>query len=131
MAGSIPDTARAYKLDTDRVVSLVGMEIPADTQRASLEALGFVMDGDMAQVPSWRPDVQGEADLVEEVARIASLTKLEGKPMKRLPGVPKPVLTPSQTREIAARRTMAALGYNDVCDLQLHRPEGGCAFQRR
>ena len=113
VAGEIPDVSRAYKLDTDRVVSLVGMEIPAETQRASLEALGFCMEGDMAHVPSWRPDVLGEADLVEEVARIASLTKLKGIPMKRLPGVPKPVLTPMQTREIAARRTMAALGYNE------------------
>ena len=38
----------------------------------------------MAHVPPWRPDVQGEADLVEEVARIASLTKLEGKPLPRV-----------------------------------------------
>jgi phenylalanyl-tRNA synthetase beta chain len=113
IAGEIPDVSRAYKLDTDRVVSLVGMEIPAETQRGSLEALGFRMEGDMAHVPSWRPDVLGEADLVEEVARIASLTKLKGIPMKRPAGVPKPVLTPTQTREIAARRTMAALGYNE------------------
>lgn len=113
IAGEIPDLSRAYKLDTDRVVSLVGMEIPAETQRGSLEALGFRMEGDMAHVPSWRPDVLGEADLVEEVARIASLTKLKGIPMKRPAGVPKPVLTPMQNREIAARRTMAALGYNE------------------
>ncbi|MEL6511323.1 MAG: phenylalanine--tRNA ligase subunit beta [Pseudomonadota bacterium] len=114
VAGAIPDHSRAYKLDTARVESLVGMALPADEQRASLEALGFVMDGDMAQVPSWRPDVQGEADLVEEVARIASLTKLEGKPLKRAhAGVPKPILTPMQRREQAARRTAAALGYNE------------------
>ena len=113
-AGEVPDTSRAYKLDTDRVVSLVGMEIPADTQRKTLEDLGFVMDGDMAQVPSWRPDVQGSADLVEEVARVASLTKLVGKPLARVTtGVPKPVLTPMQKREGIARRTVAALGYNE------------------
>ena len=94
--------------------SLVGMEIPAETQRASLEALGFVMDGDMAQVPSWRPDVMGEADLVEEVARIASLTKLQGRPLTRVDaGVPKPILTRAQKREQIARRTIAALGYNE------------------
>ncbi|MEL6597281.1 MAG: phenylalanine--tRNA ligase subunit beta [Pseudomonadota bacterium] len=114
IAGEVPDHSRAYKLDTDRVESLVGMSLPADTQRASLEALGFVLEGDMAHVPSWRPDVQGEADLVEEVARIASLTKLEGKPLKRAhAGVPKPILTPMQRREQAARRTAAALGYNE------------------
>ncbi|PTX57479.1 phenylalanyl-tRNA synthetase beta subunit [Litoreibacter ponti] len=114
VAGEIPDHSRAYKLDTDRVQSLVGMEIPPDTQRASLEALGFTLDGDMANVPSWRPDVQGEADLVEEVARIASLTKLEGRPLPRVTsGVPKPILTPMQKREQIARRTIAALGYNE------------------
>ena len=114
VAGEMPDHSRAYKLDTDRVQSLVGMEIPDATQRETLKKLGFVMDGDMASVPSWRPDVQGEADLVEEVARIASLTKLEGRPMTRVrPGIPKPVLTPMQRREQIARRTIAALGYNE------------------
>lgn len=114
VAGSIPDTSRAYRLDTDRVQSLVGMSIPAETQRATLTALGFTLDGDMAQVPSWRPDVQGEADLVEEVARIASLTKLEGKPLPRLSeGVPRPVLSPAQRRLTVGRRTAAALGYHE------------------
>ena len=114
VAGEVPDTSRAYKLDTARCSSLVGMDIPAETQHATLTALGFTMDGDMAHVPSWRPDVQGTADLVEEVARIASLTKLEGKPLPRIDaGVPKPVLTTSQARQQAARRTAAALGYHE------------------
>ncbi|TCL00549.1 phenylalanyl-tRNA synthetase beta subunit [Shimia isoporae] len=113
-AGTVPDVSRAYKLDTDRVQSLVGMEIPAETQRETLTALGFVIDGDMAQVPSWRPDVRGEADLVEEVARVASLTKLEGKPMPRSSaGVPAQILSPMQKREQIARRTTASLGYNE------------------
>jgi len=113
-AGAIPDTARAYRLDTDRCSSLVGMDIPAETQRATLTALGFVMDGDMAHVPSWRPDVQGPADLVEEVARIASLSNLKPVPMPRMrAGVPAPVLTPMQNRLRMARRTTAALGYNE------------------
>lgn len=114
VAGAVPDVFRAYRLDTDRVQSLVGMEIAPETQRATLQALGFVLDGDMAQAPSWRPDVLGEADLVEEVARIASLTKLVGKPLARATtGVPTAILTPMQKRETIARRTMAALGYNE------------------
>ncbi|MFD1342339.1 phenylalanine--tRNA ligase subunit beta [Litorisediminicola beolgyonensis] len=114
VAGAIPEETRAFRLDTDRVQSLVGMDIPAETQRATLESLGFVLDGDIAQVPSWRSDVMGEADLVEEVARIASLTRLEGRPLKRLdPGVPRPILSPLQRRERAGRRTAAALGYNE------------------
>ncbi|QQA42519.1 phenylalanine--tRNA ligase subunit beta [Pelagovum pacificum] len=114
VAGEVPDTTRGYRLDTARVESLVGMEIPAEQQRASLEALGFRMEGDMAYAPTWRPDVLGEADLVEEVARIASLTRLKGKPLPRTePGVPKPILTTSQKRQQIVRRTVAALGYNE------------------
>ena len=113
-AGEVPDHARAYRLDTNRVVSLVGMEIEDTVQRQTLEALGFRMEGDLAHVPSWRPDIQGEADLIEEIARIASLTRLVGQPMARpQAGVPLPVLTPLQRRESAARRVAASLGYNE------------------
>ena len=114
MDGAVPVSDRAYRFNPKKVVSLVGMDIAEGEQRATLEALGFTLKGDMAHPPSWRPDILGEADLVEEVARVASLTKLEGKPMRRAkPGVPKPVLTPMQMREKAARRTLAALGYNE------------------
>ncbi|MGR3471558.1 MAG: phenylalanine--tRNA ligase subunit beta [Paracoccus sp. (in: a-proteobacteria)] len=113
-AGALPDTARAYRLDPQRTSRLVGMEIPEPEQRATLEALGFRLDGDMAHVPSWRPDILGEADLVEEIARVASLTRLQGKPLPRpQAGVPLPVLTPLQVREKTARRMAAALGYNE------------------
>ena len=113
VAGAVPDTERAYPFDPARVVSLVGMEIPEAEQRGALEALGFRVEGGQAHPPSWRPDVQGAADIVEEVARIASLTKLEGVPMRRAPGVPRPVLTPPQRRERMARRMAAALGYDE------------------
>src|SRR6056297_1518935 len=113
-AGKVPDVSRAYKLDPARVQSLVGMDIPESEQRQTLTALGFKLEGNTAHVPSWRPDIQGEADLVEEVARITSLTKLEGRPMARVhAGVPKPILSPMQKREQVARRSMAALGYNE------------------
>jgi len=114
VAGKVPDTSRAYKLDAARVRSLVGMDIPESEQRQTLTSLGFRLEGNMAHVPSWRPDVQGEADLVEEVARIASLTKLKGVPLPRLTaGVPRPILSAMQKREAIARRTCAALGYNE------------------
>nr|WP_321249424.1 phenylalanine--tRNA ligase subunit beta [uncultured Ruegeria sp.] len=113
-AGKAPNHARAYKLDAARVRSLVGMDIPESEQRQTLTRLGFRLEGEMAHVPSWRPDVMGEADLVEEVARIASLTKLQGKPLPRVTdGIPKPVMTPAQRRQSMARRTCAALGYNE------------------
>ncbi len=112
--GAAIDTRRSYRLNPARVVSLVGMEIAESEQRQTLTALGFKMTGNDATPPSWRPDIQGEADLIEEVARIASLVRLQGAPMRRaVPGVPKPILTPLQQREKAARRTLAALGYNE------------------
>ena len=112
--GAVPDTTRTYRFDAARVGKLVGMDIPEAEQRATLEALGFTLKGDRATPPSWRPDVLGEADLVEEVARVASLSKLEGKPMARVSaGVPAPILTPMQRRERLARRTLAALGYHE------------------
>jgi phenylalanyl-tRNA synthetase beta chain len=112
--GAPIDPTRAYQLNPARVISLVGMEIDEATQRATLEALGFRLNGNAVTPPTWRPDILGDADLVEEVARIASLTKLKGAPMARsLPGVPKPILTPLQVRERTTRRTLAALGYNE------------------
>jgi phenylalanyl-tRNA synthetase beta chain len=112
--GAPIDPTRTYQLNPARVVSLVGMDIPEATQRATLTALGFTLNGNAVTPPTWRPDILGDADLVEEVARIASLTKLQGAPMARsLPGVPKPILTPLQVRERTARRTIAALGYNE------------------
>jgi phenylalanyl-tRNA synthetase beta chain len=114
VAGAVPDVSRSYKLDTDRVKSLVGMDISAEDQVKHLTDLGFVIEGAQAHVPSWRPDVLGSADLVEEVARVASLTKLVGVPLPRLSdGIPKAILTPMQRRETMARRTIASLGYNE------------------
>ena len=112
--GAPLDASRAYQLDPARLISLVGMDIPEAVQRKTLEDLGFTLHGDMATPPTWRPDVLGEADLVEEVARIASLTKLQGRPLPRVnTGVPRPILTPLQVKERRARRTMAGLGYNE------------------
>jgi len=112
--GSAPDTSRAYRLDPARTARLVGLTISEADQRATLVALGFDLSGDMATPPSWRPDILGEADLIEEIARVASLSKLQGTPLpRREAGVPKPILTALQTRERTARRMLAALGYNE------------------
>ena len=108
VAGEVPDTARSYRLDPLRVVSLVGMEIAEAEQIRILTDLGFEVNDLNVSVPSWRPDVLGEADLIEEIARVASLTKLVGKPLARPGvGVMKPVLTPAQKRLMVLRRALA------------------------
>ncbi len=116
--GEVPSTKRFYNLDTARVTSLVGMEIAPERQIDILERLGFGVakehEGIEVWVPSWRPDVLGEADLVEEIARVTSLTKLEGRPLpKTNTGVTGRILTPNQRRASTARRALAQAGFNE------------------
>ncbi|MCY4303798.1 MAG: phenylalanine--tRNA ligase subunit beta [Aestuariivita sp.] len=114
IAGAVPEYARSFKFDAERVKSIVGMDISESKQRQILTSLGFELDENMAYVPSWRPDIQGEVDLVEEIARIESLTKLKATPLKRIfEGIPKPVIRPHQRNEVIVRRACASLGYNE------------------
>ena len=80
-----------------------------------LQELGFLVagQGEIAKVlpPSWRPDIEGKADLVEEVIRIAGLDRIAPEPLPRLdPGVAKPILTTLQKRTRIAKREFAARG---------------------
>jgi len=117
LAGRAPDADRSYRLRTSRVGTLVGLHVTQEEQTRILVSLGFAVDaqGDELVVspPSWRPDVHGEADLVEEIARIAGLSGLAARPMTRAPGVARPTQTPMQRREGQARRRIAAAGYNE------------------
>ncbi len=118
VAGAVPAWARSYRLDTGRVSRLVGLEIPRDEQVRILTALGFSATGTgetlEVWVPSWRPDIRGEADLVEEIARVNSLTALPAQPLPRaIVGVSPRTQTPLQARETRARRRLAGLGLNE------------------
>jgi len=96
----------------------VGRLTGADVDRAEstsiLENLGFAVDasGETADVtvPSWRPDIEGKADLVEEIMRIHGVGRIAPVPLARLDGVPDRILTPSQVRTRDARRALAARG---------------------
>ncbi len=114
VAGAVPETKRTYPLRPARIHALGGLEIPTDEALAILGRLGFATEksGDSWRVtpPSWRGDVQGEADLVEEVARIAGYDKIEAVPMPRETALPRPALTPVQRRRSDARRALAGAG---------------------
>ena len=117
-AGQTPNVEKELILRPDRVDCLVGMKIPRKEQERILKALGFeVVDNNnllIVKVPSWRPDIFGEADLIEEIVRVTSLEKLQGVPLKKTQrGVMKPVLTAFQKRVSRLRRGVVSLGMNE------------------
>jgi len=114
LAGAIPDTARVIDFPFSEVQRLTGLNLPRDEMRAILVALGFAVagEGDVIQVtpPSWRADVEGKADLVEEIVRIAGIDRVESTPLPRPGGLTIGVLTPLQRRTRTARRLLASRG---------------------
>ncbi len=118
VAGAVPDTARSYMLRASRVKALGGADIPLAEQVGILTDLGFgvkeTKDGLSCAVPSWRPDVHSETDLVEEVCRIYGLDNIPFAEMTRDHPIARPVLNPLQKRMIAARRILASRGMNEA-----------------
>ena len=118
VAGEVPNTARSYTLRTTRVKTLIGVDVPLTGQKRILAALGFgvkdTADGLECSAPSWRPDIHGEADLVEEVCRIYGLDNVPAVAMERTHPIATPVLDTLQRRMLAARRTLAARGFNEA-----------------
>ena len=116
IAGELPPPHKPIAFDPIIVEQLGGIVIPRDEIIRILENLGFVVeDHGVLQVvpPSWRHDIDGPADLVEEVVRIYGLTSVKSVPLPRDPGVAKPVLTRAQRRAKAARRAIASRGFNE------------------
>lgn len=117
VAGAPPAWRRTYALRPDRVAGLGGMDVPVDEQVRILRDLGFaVAEGSPMRVepPSWRADVHGEADLVEEVMRVAGFDRLPAVPMPRDVAITRPALDPRQRRASAVRRALAARGLDEA-----------------
>ena len=118
IAGEVPNSAREFSLRKSRVKALAGLDLDEARQQQILEDLGFgVKDqGDhfVCSVPSWRPDVHGEADLVEEITRIAGLELIPEAALDRPDAIARPVLNLLQKRMLAARRELASRGLNEA-----------------
>jgi phenylalanyl-tRNA synthetase beta chain len=121
----VPDWRRQIVLRPDRTAGLGGLAIPAARQVAILSALGFEpqaaaaggagTDGPITvQVPSWRPDIAGEADLVEEVLRVHGYDAIPATPMVRPATVTRPAIDRVQRAERRVRRTLAARGLDEA-----------------
>lgn len=118
LAGEVPDTSRTVSLRASRVKSLGGIDVPEADIKRILTALGFGVSGEgeaiSATVPSWRKDVDGEADLVEDIIRIYGLDKVESVQLPRVGDVAHPSLNLDQRRRRLAKRILAGRSMNEA-----------------
>jgi phenylalanyl-tRNA synthetase beta chain len=113
-AGKAPVPDKKIRFDPARTLSLGGLDVPADRQQAILEDLGFAVANGEAKVPSWRRDIDGPADLVEEVARIIGLDAIPSVALPREEGVARPTATRAQIAERQLRRMAASRGLEEA-----------------
>ena len=113
--GQAPVDEMDIAFDPELTARLGGVEIARDRQRAILEALGFTVADDWkVTCPSRRHDIEGAADLVEEVVRIHGLDHVASVALPRAEGVARPTATPLQQLERKLRRAAAARGLNEA-----------------
>jgi phenylalanyl-tRNA synthetase beta chain len=106
----VPETVIDFPLG--EITRLTGLKITQPEARRILEHLGFFAAGNPEKmkvaVPSWRPDIEGKADIVEEIVRIVGLDEVPSAPFPRGDAARKPVLTPIQNRTRKAKRALAS-----------------------
>ena len=113
-AGALPAAQHTVSYDPALCGRLGGVDVTPSRQREILESLGFSVVEDQANwavtTPGWRPDIDGAADLVEEVVRIHGLDNVPSTPLPRADGVARPTATPAQALERKVRRAAAGRG---------------------
>ena len=114
-AGQPPLVPRIIAYDTGLCERLGGIAVAENEQRTILERLGFGVSADWhVTVPSWRRDIDGPPDLVEEVVRIHGLDNVASVALPRAEGVARSTATPAQKLERKVRRAAAGLGLNEA-----------------
>ncbi|WMS44868.1 phenylalanine--tRNA ligase subunit beta [Acuticoccus sp. MNP-M23] len=118
LAGKAPDLTRTISFPPTEVKRLSGLDVPEDTAADVLTKLGFTVDRSATPwevtTPSWRADVEGKADLVEEVVRIVGIDDVVPTPLSRPATVTQRVLTTRQNRVSTGRRALAARGMTEA-----------------
>ncbi len=114
-SGTPPTARKRIAYDPARAETLGGLAVAPERQREILTALGFDVEADWTVLPPpARRDVDGPADLVEEVIRIVGIDSVPATPLPRAAGVAKPTATPAQKIESRVRRAAAARGLNET-----------------
>src|ERR1700683_3202413 len=112
VAGDAEAPERVIDFPLSEIKRLTGLSVPLPEMRRVLERLGFFVAGQgervKVAVPSWRPDMQGKADVVEEVVRILGVDRVPPTTFDRGEAPRKPVLTAIQKRTRKAKRALAA-----------------------
>jgi phenylalanyl-tRNA synthetase beta chain len=118
VAGQAPAPQAPIAFDPAYVHRLTGLSVAREGTIEILTHLGFSVEGHGPNLtvtpPTWRRDVEGKADLVEEVARIAGYGALPATPLPKMATAVGGVLTPRQARARIARRALAAQGYAET-----------------
>jgi phenylalanyl-tRNA synthetase beta chain len=114
VAGTPEVPARIIDFPLDELPRLTGLHVDRHEIERVLGRLGFAITDTgrhlKVTVPSWRADVEGKADLVEEIVRIVGVDRIPATPFERGDAPRKPVLTPIQLRTRKAKRALAARG---------------------
>src|ERR1700761_6182765 len=118
VAGAVPEWRRSIAFRPTRVASLGGVGVTPERQDEILTALGCEITVEPAAhsvvPPSWRADIEGEADLVEEVLRIEGYDRIPETPLPRLSAIAKPAVDPAQRRVFWAKRLLASRGLEEA-----------------
>ena len=114
IAGSAHADDRIIAFPVAEVKRLSGLDAPLPEMKRVLSHLGFFVAGAgdtvKVAVPSWRPDIEGKADIVEEVVRILGVDRVPPTPFPRGEHARKPVLTVAQVRTRKAKRALSVRG---------------------
>ncbi|MEQ1705231.1 MAG: phenylalanine--tRNA ligase subunit beta, partial [Rickettsiales bacterium] len=119
LSGKTPEWKREINFNPERVKSLGGVDVPTEKSLKILASLGFTTlqtpnSTLVVKPPSWRADILGEADLVEEILRIYGYEHIPSTPLPKSNTITPAILSIAQKRVHLAKRLLAGRGMMEV-----------------